>query len=145
MEVTMSPEHAPEDFDWVAAQANCTAASMFARLLAGVREDVQRRNGLLGRDDGWKFELHQENAGFEVSRVVSGFTGTKVDAFVTFERAGRRLHIRGDNVDVDITAIVALDAAGACRLVVGEAMYAEWEIRRLALEQLFFEDAEAEE
>jgi hypothetical protein len=32
--------------------------------------------------------------------------------------------------------------AGVCRLVVGEAMYSEWEIRRMALEQLFFEEEE---
>jgi hypothetical protein len=53
----MSQEHAPDDFDWVAAQAKCSAASMFARLQAGVNEDVERRNGLIGRDDGWKFEF----------------------------------------------------------------------------------------
>jgi hypothetical protein len=31
-----------------------------------------------------------------------------------------------------------------CRFVVGEAMYSDWEIRRMALEQLFFEEDESE-
>lgn len=142
----MSPEHTSDDFDWVAAQSTCSAASMFARLQAGVKEDVQRRNGLLGRDDGWNFEFHEDNREFEVARVLApGFTGPNVAALVRFERAGRRIHVHGDDVDVDFTAVVALDGAGVCRFVVGEAVYAEWEIRRMALEQLFFEEADAED
>ena len=38
-----------------------------------------------------------------------------------------------------------LDPAGLCRFVGGETMYAEWEVRRMALEQLFFEELEAAE
>ena len=53
----MSQEHVPDDFNWVAAQAKCSAALMFERLRTGVREDVQRRNGLFNRHDGWKFEF----------------------------------------------------------------------------------------
>lgn len=139
----MSQEPAPDDIDWVTAQSKCSAASMFVRLQAGVKEDVQRRNGLIGRDDGWKFEVLEDSGEFEVSRVVgSGFTVSKVAALVKFERAGPRIHVHGDDVDVDFTAVVALDALGLCRFVVGEVMYSDWEIRRMALEQLFFEEAE---
>lgn len=142
----MAEEHTPDDFDWVAAQSKCSATSMFTRLQAGVKDDVHRRNSLFGRDDGWKFEFLEDTGGFEVSRVVgSRFTASKVAALVKFERAGPRIHVHGDDVDVDFTAVVALDAGGLCRFVVGEAMYSEWEIRRMALEQLFFEEAEAPE
>jgi hypothetical protein len=142
----MPEEHAPDDIDWVAAQSTCNAASMFARLQAGVKEDVQRRNGLSGRDDGWTFELHEDGAEFEVSRLVAwGGTDSTVAALVRFERAGRRIEVHGDRVDVDFTAVVALDGAGVCRFVVGEAIYSEWEIRRMALEQLFFDDEEEDE
>jgi hypothetical protein len=139
----MSQEHAPDDFDWVAAQAGCSASAMFEKLRAGVKEDVRRRNALIGRNDGWSFEVGEDDQGFDVARLEGGrFTGSRVAATVRFERAGRRIHVRGDELDVDVTAIVALDAAGACRFVVGEAIYAEWEIRRMALEQLFFEEPE---
>jgi hypothetical protein len=138
----MSPDQG-DDFNWVTAQAHCNATAVFERLRAGVRDDIQRRNGLLGRDDGWKFELHEEDGGFEASRVdESGFGGSRVAALVAFERAGRRINVRGDGVDVDFTAVVTLDGTGSCRLVVGEAMYSEWEVRRMALEQLFFEENE---
>jgi hypothetical protein len=140
----MSQEYAPEDFDWVTAQSKCSAASMFERLQAAVKADVQRRNSLSNRGDGWTFKFRDDGDEFEVTRVVAlGATGSTVAALVSFERAGRRIHIHGDDVDVDITAVVALDVAGTCRFVVGEAIYSEWELRRMALEQLFFEEAEA--
>jgi len=140
----MSQDHAPDDFDWVAAQAKCSAASMFERLRTQVREDVQRRNGLFGRDDGWRFEFHEESDEFEVSRVAaaSGFTIPRPGALVRFARAGRRIQVQGEDVDVDFTAVVTVDVSGVCRCVVGEAMYSEWEIRRMALEQLFFEETD---
>jgi hypothetical protein len=143
----MSQDQTPDDFDWVVAQSKCSAASMFARLQTGVKEDVRRRNGLglLGRDDGWTFEFHVDGEEFEVSRVEASGVTESMDstlALVRFERAGRRIHVHGDGVDVEFTAVVSLDVAGVCRLVVGEAMYSEWEIRRMALEQLFFEEEE---
>jgi hypothetical protein len=69
-----------------------------------------------------------------------GFAGAAVLAVVTFDRTGSRINVHGDEVDVDFTAVVTLDPAGACRFAVGEAMYSEWEIRKMALEQLFFDE-----
>jgi hypothetical protein len=139
----MSQEQVPDDFDWVAAQAKCSTALMFERLRTRVREDVQRRNGIFNRNDGWKFEFHDEGDQFEVSRAVaSGFSGSKTAALVRFERVGRRINVQGEDLDVDFTAVVTLDVTGLCRFVVGEAMYSEWEVRRMALEQLFFEETD---
>ena len=133
----MSQEHAPDDFDWVGAQAKCSAALMFERLRTRVEEDVRRRNSLFDRQDGWKFEFYGEDDMFEVSRLVAQ---GKVRGVVQFERAGRRIHVQGEDVDVDFTAVVTVDTPGVCRFVVGEAMYSDWELRRLALELLFFEE-----
>lgn len=140
----MAQEHVPDDFDWVSAQGKCSAAVMFDRLRTRVREDVQRRNGIFDRNDGWKFEFHDDGDEFEASRVVaSGAMGSKVTAVVRFERVGRRIYVQGE--DVEFTTVVTLDVTGLCRFVVGEAVYSEWEIRRMALEQLFFEEAEEPE
>jgi hypothetical protein len=138
---TMAQDHVSDDVDWVTAQSKCNAASIFARLQTGVMQDVDRRNSLRRPDDDLIFEFHDEDDAFEVTR---GNGRDKVDAAVKFERAGRRIHVLGEDIDVDFTAVVTLDVTGACRLVVGEAMYSEWEIRRMALEQLFFEDDAAD-
>lgn len=135
-------EHVSDDFDWVGAQAKCNAASMFDRLRTRVEEDVRRRNGLLGRPDKWTFEFYSEDDAFEVSRLIAA---GKVGAVVQFERVGRRIHVQGEDIDVDFTAIVTVDTTGACRFVVGEAMYSDWELRKMALELLFFEETEEEE
>jgi hypothetical protein len=138
----MAQELVPDDFDWVGAQARCSAALMFDRLQTRAEEDVRRRNSLLDRADGWKFEFYAEDDAFEVSRLVAP---GKVGAVVQFELAGRRIHVQGEEIDVDFTAIVTLDTTGVCRFVVGEAMYSDWEIRRMALELLFFEEIEEPE
>jgi hypothetical protein len=139
----MALEQVVDDFDWVGAQAKCSAALMFERLRTRVEEDVRRRNSLLDRADGWKFEFYAEDDGtFEVTRLVAR---EKVGAAVQFERTGRRIHITGEDIDVDFSAIVTLDTTGSCRFVVGEAMYSDWELRRMALEQLFFEEIDEPE
>jgi len=138
----MAQEHVPDDFDWVGAQAKCTAGLMFERLRTRVEEDVRRRNSLLDRQDGWKFEFYAEDGMFEVSRLIRA---GKVGAVVQFERVGRRIHVQGEDIDVDFTAIVSVDTTGVCRFVVGEALYSDWEIRRMALELLFFEEADEPE
>jgi len=56
----MAQEQVPDDFDWVVAQSKCSAAVMFERLRTRVREDVQRRNGIFNRNDGWKFEFQDD-------------------------------------------------------------------------------------
>ena len=144
----MSPDPTADDFDWVAAQAKCSTPSMFEQLRTRVRADVQHRNGVLNRDDQWRFEFHDEGDEFEVTRLISSSVGAQasgrppqVTASVRFAREGRRIHVQGEDVDVEFVAIVTLDATGQCRFAVGEAYYADWEIRRMALEQLFFEES----
>lgn len=139
----MAAEYASDDFDWVAAQAKCRAHVMFTRLQKSIAEDVRKRNELSDEPGDSTFEVEAQDDGFEVLRSVpSPFSGSKIVASVKFGRAGRRIHVQGDGVDVDFTAVLTLDASGACRFVVGEAIYSEWEIRRMALEELFFEQEE---
>jgi hypothetical protein len=138
----MAQDQAPEDFNWVAAQSKCSVAAAFETLRLRVRDDVQRRNGLLGRNDGWTFEFSDEGDEFEVLRTHAGRSHANVSGVVSFSRNGRRILIHGEDIDVDLTAIVTLDPSGACKLVIGEAMYSDWEVRRMALEHLFFEEAD---
>ena len=136
----MAHDQPPEDFNWVAAQSKCTAAAVFDTLRARVREDVQRRNGLLGRHDGWTFEFVDEGDEFEVERAENHRGESRAVAVVTFSRSGPRILVHSEEIDVDFTAVVTLDPSGACKLVIGEAMYSDWEVRRMALELLFFEE-----
>ena len=126
------------DFDWVSAQSGCTTEQMFKRLLDGARTDVDRRNSAaFGRSDGWRFEVHaDDDDSFEVTRIAAS---SKASAVVTFDRVGPRINITGDGVDVELFAIVSINHAGECRYYVGEQEYLGWEVRKLALDTLFFE------
>jgi hypothetical protein len=141
----MLDDSSHDDFDWVAAQAACTAETMFPRLLAGVRRDVERRNALTNRADQFHFQVDEDEDEdrFDVIRTIGEPTDTThVHASVTFERIGSRINVQGDHVDVDVTAVVGINPSGTCRFFVAEAEYAEWEMRKLALDQLFFEEIE---
>jgi hypothetical protein len=137
--------HQPtDDFDWVTAQSSCSAAPLFARLREGVSKDVERRNVLAATAERWHFELHgEEDDRFEVTRTGAGFS-TARSAVVSFERVGPRIHVSGDGVDVDFTIVVGLNPSGECRYFVGEAEYPGWEVRKMALEMLFFEPGDDE-
>jgi hypothetical protein len=129
-----------DDFDWVTAQAGCSAAQMFLSLQDGTRADVDRRNAAtFGRTEGWRFEFHEDEDGFEVVRIAGS---SKESGFVTFQREGPRINIAGDGVDVRLTAIVGINANGDCRYFIGEGEFLGWEVRKQALDQLFFGDSE---
>ena len=129
-----------DNFDWVTAQATCSVEQMFQKLMDGTKADVDRRNSAtFGRKDNWRFEFHVDEDGFEVTRSAGSSRDT---AFVTFQREGPRINISGDGVDVHITALVGINANGDCRFYVGEGEFLAWEVRKQALDQLFFEAAE---
>jgi hypothetical protein len=130
-----------DNFDWVTAQAGCSVELMYQKLQDGARADVERRNGAtFGRKDDWRFEFHpDEGDGFEVVRIAGS---SKASAVVTFFREGSRIEITGEGVDVQITAIVGINPHGDCRYYVGEGEFLGWEVRKQALDLLFFEEAE---
>ena len=129
-----------DDFDWVTAQAGCSAVLLFQTLKDGAKADVDRRNGAtFGRTDHWRFEFHEDDEGFEVVRLAGS---SKTGASVTFQLEGPRIEINGDGVDVRLTAVVGINAHGDCRYYIGEGEFLAWEVRKQALDQLFFEDLE---
>jgi hypothetical protein len=129
-----------DNFDWVSAQAGCSVTQMFQKLKDGAQADVERRNGAgSGRTDNWRFEFHDDEASFEIVRTGDS---SKEGAAVTFQREGPRINIDGDGVEVRITAVVGINPAGECRYFVGELEFLGWEVRKQALDQLFFEDLE---
>lgn len=138
----MSTQNTADDFDWVTAHAGCTGETMFDRLRRGAQKDVEKRNAL-DFQSNVRYELHDDGDQFEVSRVAqTGFSIPKTLAFVTFSREGQRINVAGDGVDVHFEVFVALNHEGTCRFFIGEAEYSDWHVRKLALEHLFFEEAE---
>ena len=83
--------------------------------------------------------MHTDDDSFEVVRIAPS---SKDGAAVTFALDGPRINIEGDGVEVRITAVVGINPAGECRYFVGELEFLGWEVRKQALDQMFFEDVE---
>ena len=139
----MATDSGQDDFDWVSAQAGCAVDLMFRRLLDGARKDVDRRNAAgFGRHDRWTFKVHEDDENnFEVTRDAPN--GSTL-AFVAFEREGPRINVTSEGTEAHFTAIVNINPAGECRFFIGEGEYLAWEVRKMALEHLFFEDPDVE-
>lgn len=124
------------EFDWVSARFECTLQKAFTDLLADVKADVDRINRLL-RDAGKhskNFESGSGGAHLIVTRSVDSRNLTRVefllepDAIVVNPGSGSA-----------IRATIRLSPCGQCRFVVDGVEMEPWQLRRLALERLFFE------
>ncbi len=88
----------------------------------------------------YKFHVDDEN-NFEITR--DGSDGRTL-AFVAFAREGPRINVTSEGTDAHFTTIVNINPAGECRFFVGENEYLAWEVRKMALEVLFFDDPDVE-
>lgn len=128
----MADKKVPTDLDWVAVRMECSAYKMFKELKNGVREDVHKRNE--GRqNESVVFELGAESGkGFSVFR--SSNAGTEAIDFL-FEN---NEVIVSDNQTTLFRATATVNDEGRCKFVVGNDELEHWQLRKKALEKLFF-------
>lgn len=118
------------DFNWVEARLNCCAERVFAQFQAGVTNDVETIN-VVAREHGAKFEVSPHGLRFLVIREGKG---VKKVQFV-LER-GVISVLNGD--EPHFSATPSMNPAGHCVLIVNGQELELWQVRRMALEQLFF-------
>jgi hypothetical protein len=120
------------DFDWVTERANCSVQKVFRSLELGVKGDVDKRNALLKTGEP-KVETASRGERFTVFR--KGRDGTRVVEFA-FDDDG--ISVTSDNVTL-FHAALTIHNSGQCRLKVNKQELEEWQVRRKALEDLFFQ------
>jgi hypothetical protein len=129
-----SLERKPDDFDWVSARDNCSAAVLFEKLRNLIAADVETRNKLRRKDEPFfKFETINANR----YTVVAENQLLHTHDSVSFVLKGGEISAVGTEKDV-FTSTVTLCDDGECRLKIGSKSYDLWQIRRMALEGLFF-------
>ena len=107
---------------------------VFLRLQVGVKNDVEIRNKQRREGDTYVFQTQDYADSFAVWREGNRLTPKTV----RFELKGEEIHVRGDNGNPDFVVTLTVDFLGDCRLVVGVQELAEWHVRKMALEDLFF-------
>lgn len=121
------------DFDWVKARAACSLSRIFERLFAGVQSDVDSRNAMSqdARDE-ILFESSREG-----NRILVTRSGPQV-RLVKFHLTQNHVAVDGDNGTFH--AMPGLNNPGDCTLMVDGVELELWQVRRKALESLFFDD-----
>ena len=124
-----------DEFEWVDALYNCSAAEAFKALKKIVEDNVKARKKQLDEDAGAKLTF--ENESHSQCKVSFGDKG------VLFHRQHDHITVRYDREtddDINFTATPFMNEDGECRFKVEgeEGEFLPWQIARKALEDILF-------
>jgi hypothetical protein len=119
--------------DWVTQRFACSLSAVFKNLRLQIEEDVKTRNGLRPENAPYEFFVTDKHDGFVVE-VHAGDTSKAV----TFRLAPHAILV-GDDVGNPMFEIaLSFSEQGHCQLIVNSQALEDWQVRRLALENLLF-------
>jgi hypothetical protein len=126
-----------DNFDWVTARSECSLEGVFEKLRMQVKEDVDIRNGLRGDPPHYyKFEFSSHGSMFTASVV-----GNKIHGSVRFSyNVSRLIFVHDDKDNELLRAFVTLSNKRECVVRIKEEECELWQMRKMALEKLFFTD-----
>jgi hypothetical protein len=132
-------ERKPENFDWVKARAECSSAAIFAKLRMSIEADVEIRNALRQRDEIFFRFVASSNSRFAVAseEPITRMSGGTIVFTVA---SGAIMATDGTGKDLFVSR-PTLGDDGECRLKIGDKTFDLWQIRKMALEDLFFNKA----
>jgi hypothetical protein len=125
-------ERKPDDFDWVTARAKCSSVELFEKLKMLVENDIEIRNTFRKKDSPY-FKIVKANPSrFSVVAEAIGIHLT-----VAFSLSNNVISVAGINGPI-FDAIATFCNDGECRAKIGDQEYDLWQLRKMALEDLFF-------
>jgi hypothetical protein len=132
-------ERKPETFDWVTARAKCSSVEIFAKLRMAAEQDVQRRLALRKHDETW----FRFVAGNELRfAVVAEEPITNISKTITFSMFDGQIKAADAEGKIIVTGRPTLGDDGECRVrIAADKTVDLWQLRKMALEDLFFNDA----
>jgi hypothetical protein len=120
------------DFDWVTAFFSCSPNAVFERLRQEVKKDVEIRNAMRSPHALYTFVFQTNGESFTV------FIERNLDhRSVTFNLTKKGIKVV-DNKDTQILdAALMLNEEGECRPKINGKEYEFWQLRQMALGDLF--------
>lgn len=126
-------EKNPPKFDWVTKRSSCSLPKIFKDLRLQVEEDVKIRNSLRPNNSPYEFSVDEIGADFAVVLKVKD-----VHTSVVFSVTEHAILVRDDKGTQMFEVTISYNDDGECKLYVNEQERADWQIRRMALEDLMF-------
>lgn len=126
-----------ENLNWVKERFRCSLGEVFEKLKAEVKEDVAAREELRPRTPA------REHYAFKFTSTDRTFTalleGNKLHKSVEFSLEDKAISVRTGGHPI-LSATVTLNDEGRCVVRINNKEYERWQIRKMALEALFFSD-----
>jgi len=120
------------NINWVAVRAECSAMQMFEKLKLEIESDVLIRNDLRPEDRYYGFKFVPSSGSFTVLRQ-----GNRISSAVAFFLDGGQIVVKKDDILI-FAATVTLNDDGECIFKVKGEERSSWQVRKMALEDLFF-------
>lgn len=124
----------PEELNWVKARHECSLLQVFKTLELGVKGDIDAINSLIRPGVMLKFHLASHGTRFSAICEVNGQHSHSVD----FGLKDNEILVAENNT-AKFTATLTLTNSGECKLRVSGDELEQWQVRRKALENLFFD------
>jgi hypothetical protein len=124
----------PLELNWVKARAECSLVRVFKALELAVKEDVDAINSLLKPGSGMSFAVANYGKRFSAVCEVNHYPSNSVDFIL--EEDGIQI---GESGNIKFRATLTLTNSGRCKLKVNGEELEQWQVRRKALEDLFFD------
>jgi len=129
-------EGIPRELDWVKARAACSLEQVFSELYHGVVQDVKDANVVLPpspRNAPFEVLVSREGEDFTVQRSES------LKCIVSFVLLDEHIAVSSTATGEKWQFTVGLNDEGRCLLRENGQEFEQWQVRRKALEGLFFQ------
>ena len=123
----------PKEFDWVTERSSCSLPKVFHTLVLQVEEDVKTRNALRPQNSPYEFSMEENGSDFKVVLAAG-----ELRSAVVFTLAEHGILVRGGEGNQMFEVTLNFSPDGHCHLVVNDQQLDSWQVRRMALEELFF-------
>lgn len=127
----------PVNFDWLGARLACSVRQMFEELRESVKQDVETWNAHL-QDGADRNRFKYTDRGNSIRIYLdSPYDDTSVSVVFSMTRSTIDI-LDGTNGQKLFFAAIGLNDEGDCKYIVDGKEYDSWQIRRKALERVFF-------
>jgi hypothetical protein len=120
-------------FNWVTERSECSPPKVFKALRLQVEEDVKTRNAQRPNNSPYIFSVKEDISDFTVLLEAK-----ELRKSVTFTLAEHAILVRDDKGNQSFEVTFVFNDKGECRLTVNGSERDSWQVRRMALEELFF-------